>query len=282
MPGLRPRLLAAAALACLARDAVAEQGIGDWVAADEAVLRLVSTVSAVPPGQARILVGLHVRLAEAWRIYWRTPGAAGLPPEFDWTGSSNLAGAIPHWPAPRRFEAFGLQSYGYTGEVIFPVTASLVRPGEPVALRLTWRYLVCREVCMPGEAELSLDLDAGHAAQTSAAAPIAHALARVPARAEASGVAVLARSGPEGLAVTARSAAPFVAPDLFLEWQVGPGRRRPDLPKPAVTLHNGGREAEFRLPIQAVLLPPGTRLAVTIADADAAFEAEVTVEPQPR
>jgi suppressor for copper-sensitivity B len=283
MPASSLRVLAAAAtLACLAGGARAEQGVGDWVAADEAEVRLVSSVAAVSPGQARLPLGLHVRLAEGWRIYWRTPGAAGLPPQFDWTGSDNLAGAVLHWPAPRRFEAFGLQSYGYAGEVIFPVTAALARAGEPVALRLAWSYLVCREVCMPGEASLSLDLAAGPPVRTSAAEQIARHAARVPARAEESGVAVAARSGPDGLTVTARRFMPFVSPDLFLEWPVAPGHRRPDLPKPVVTLSDGGREAEFRIRVHAPLVRPGARLRATVVDADDAVEAEVTVEPAER
>jgi suppressor for copper-sensitivity B len=281
MAGHRTRALcAAAAVASLSAPARAEDGVGPWVAADEAEVRLVSSVGAVAPGAARVPLGLHLRIAEGWRIYWRTPGAAGLPPQLDWSESVNLAGTVVAWPAPRRFEAFGQQSYGYAGEVIFPVTATLLRPGEPLGLRLALAYLICREVCMPGEASLALDLAAGKPGETSAAAAIARHAARVPASAAEKGVAIAARSGPGGLTVTVRTPEPLAAPDLFLEWPLAAGQRRPDLPKPAVTLSGDGREAEFRLSVHAPLVRPGTRLTVTVTDGAAdAVEAAVTVEP---
>lgn len=253
--------------------------MGAWVAADEAEARLVSAVAAVAPGVPSVPLGLHLRIAEGWRIYWRTPGAAGIPPAFDWSESVNLAGIALAWPAPQRFEAFGQQSYGYTGELIFPFVASLARPGEPLGLRLAFAYLICREVCMPGEASLALDLPAGEGRPTAAAAEIARHAARVPAPAERHGVAIEAHAGAEGLVVTARGADPFLAPDLFVEWPLAAGQRRPDLPRPTVTLTDGGREASFRLRVHAPLIRPGTLLTVTLTDGARALEAVVTVAP---
>lgn len=275
----RARISTAAALALLASAARAEDGVGAWVAADEAEARLVSAVAAVAPGVSSIPLGLHLRIAEGWRIYWRTPGAAGMPPQFDWSASVNLDQVTLGWPAPRRFEAFGQQSYGYTGELIFPIVASLLRPGEPLGLRLALTYLICREVCMPGEATVALDLGAGEARPTSAAAEIARHAARVPAPAERHGVAIEARASSEGLVITARGAEPFVAPDLFVEWPLPPGQRRPDLPKPTLTLTDGAREARFRLGVHAPLIRPGTALTVTLIDGARALEAVVTVAP---
>lgn len=280
MPAHRTRALcAAAAVASLSAPARAEEGVGPWVAADEAEVRLVSSVGAVGPEAGRVPLGLHLRIAEGWRIYWRTPGAAGLPPQFDWSGSVNLAGTVVSWPAPRRFEAFGQQSYGYAGEVIFPMTAMLAHPGEPLGLRLALAYLICREVCMPGEASLALDLAAGQPGETSAAAEIARHAARVPVSAAEKGVAIAARSGARGLSVIVSGPERLVAPDLFLEWPLAAGQRRPDLPKPVVTLSGDGRRAEFRLSVHAPLVRPGTTLTVTVTDGSAAVEAAVTVEP---
>ena len=48
-------------------------------------------------------------LAEGWKTYWRMPGDAGVPPLFDWAGSTNVAtikvlypGPAPHAGARRR------------------------------------------------------------------------------------------------------------------------------------------------------------------------------------
>lgn len=272
----------AAGFACLSGGVAAEDGVGPWVAADEAEVRLVSSVGAIAPGVGRVLFGVQVRLNEGWRIYWRTPGAAGLPPQFDWSGSANLDEIALRWPAPKRFEAFGQQSYGYAGEVLFPATATLARPGEPLALRLAFAYLVCREVCMPGEASLALDLASGPAVPTSVAGEISRHAARVPAEAETIGISIGASTGPQGLTVTARGRDPFRSPDVFVEWPVAAGQRRPDLPKPELALAEHGREARFRIGVHAPLVPPGTQIRVTVTDGASAVEAMVTVEPAGR
>src|SRR5262249_50030620 len=71
-------------------------------------------------------IGVRVRLGSGWKIYWKEPGDAGLPPEFDWSASSNLASTEVHWPAPHRTAMLGVESLGYTGEVLFPVSVQLI------------------------------------------------------------------------------------------------------------------------------------------------------------
>lgn len=269
-------LVAASALATL--PARAEVGIGPWVAADEAEIRLVSAVSAVAPGEGRVPLGLEVKLAEGWRIYWRTPGASGLPPQLDWQESVNLAAAVLRWPAPERFTIYRQESYGYTGTVLFPLAARLESPGEAARLRLALDYLVCREVCIPGEARLALDLAAGPAHATSAAEALAAARAALPKPAAEAGIALHAVAAPWGLSVVAHGARAFSAPDLFVEWQVAPGQRRPDLPRPRLALADEGREARFDITVHPPLVRPGTVLTVTLADAHGAVEAAVTVQ----
>jgi suppressor for copper-sensitivity B len=266
-------MLAAAAPVGSAAAAVA------WVQADEAEMALISAETAVRPGATTASLGLAVRIAEGWRIYWRTPGAAGLPPQLDWEGSDNLAAVAMHWPAPARFESFGQQSYGYQGEVTFPLAATLARPGEALTARLAVTYLVCREVCIPGEASLTLDLPAGAARPTAEAGLIAASHAALPGEAAAQGLSLTARAEPWGLLVVVRAAAPFTAPDLFLEWSLAPGQRRPDLPPPVVTLADGGREARFAITVHPPLVRPGTVLRATVTDAGLAAEGSVTIAP---
>lgn len=272
-------ILAGSVLLAASGGARAEEGVGPWVDGDEAELRLVSAVSAVAPGAGTVPLALQMRLAEGWRIYWRTPGASGLPPQLDWSGSENLDAVAMSWPAPVRFVFFGQESYGYRGEVLFPLAVRLVRPGEAAAFRLMVMYLVCREVCIPGETELALDLAAGAARTTTAAAEIDRHASRLPAPAAARGLTIRAIAEPQGLAVIAEAREAFAAPDLFLEWQIAPGHRRPDLPRPALSLAEGGREATFRFGVHPPLVRPGTPLRVTLVDGTAAVEAEVTVEP---
>ena len=38
----------------------------------------------------KILIGLQVNLLPEWKIYWRNPGDAGLPPEIKWENGNNI------------------------------------------------------------------------------------------------------------------------------------------------------------------------------------------------
>ena len=46
---------------------------------------------------------LEIRLAPGWKTYWRAPGEAGFPPQFDFSSSRNLENLEIIWPAPMLF-----------------------------------------------------------------------------------------------------------------------------------------------------------------------------------
>jgi len=153
---------------------------GAWVESAHAKVRLVSAVAATGGGQ-RARLGLEIKLAPGWKTYWRAPGEGGMPPRFDWGGSTNLASVAVAWPAPKRFEIGGMESVGYSDHVILPLDAVLAHVAEPLALRLSLQYAVCREICMLVEAKLALDLP-GLPQQTSESLTNAEAIARFQAR----------------------------------------------------------------------------------------------------
>jgi DsbC/DsbD-like thiol-disulfide interchange protein len=91
---------------------------------------------------------LHLSLAPGWHTYWRSPGEAGIPPRFDWTGSDNLASVAFRWPQPQIFDQNGLRTLGYTGDVILPIDITAAAKG-PVALNATIDLGVCDTICVP-------------------------------------------------------------------------------------------------------------------------------------
>lgn len=135
-------LLAAPALA-------AAPGASDWFETEQGRVRLL----AASPTE----LGLEFDLAPGWKIYWRAPGDAGYPPSIDWTGSENLESAEILWPAPLRFSIFGLDTVGYEGKVVLPIAARPADETAPLRLEATLDYLACREICIPYQAELSVD-----------------------------------------------------------------------------------------------------------------------------
>ncbi|MSU88566.1 hypothetical protein GE300_02895 [Rhodobacteraceae bacterium 2CG4] len=95
------------------------------------------------------MAGVRITLAPGWKTYWRAPQGIGIPPQFDWAGSQNVARAQVHFPAPEVLDSFGQLSLAYSDEVVFPVELTLQDPAKPVRLALSLSYGVCAEVCVP-------------------------------------------------------------------------------------------------------------------------------------
>ncbi len=274
----RTRIAAAALVAGLftcAVDTADASGVGDWARAEKADFRLVAATQAIGPGQAELRLGLHVRLDPEWKIYWRSPGTAGLPPALSWSDSANLAETVLRWPAPKRFELFGLQSFGYADEVVLPIEARLAEPGAAAALRADVEYLVCRDICIPGTARVALDLGAGPPEPSPAAHLIERFSGRVPVPAASARVALAAETGNGALVVTAQAERAFAAPDLFIETTA-----LSDLPAPRIALADAGREARFVF--QDVALRSGTTLTATLVDGPLALESALVAAPAAR
>ena len=103
---------------------------------------------------------LHLSLAPGWHTYWRSPGEAGIPPRFDWTGSRNLASVAFRWPQPQVFDQNGLRTLGYTGEVILPFDVTAAADG-PITLNATIDLGVCDTICVPVTVSVTGDLSQG-------------------------------------------------------------------------------------------------------------------------
>ena len=154
---------------------------GAWVG-DPAYgeVRLVSAVSAMGNLQ-ELPLGLEFRLAPGWKIYWRTPGEAGLPPTID----LQMANGAPlqsqiEWPVPKRFNAFGFDNFGYADAVILPVAVRGYDRGAALQIRGQIEALVCSDICVPLAGALRLDLADGPAEPSSMAMVIAQFAAKVP------------------------------------------------------------------------------------------------------
>lgn len=94
------------------------------------------------------MAALQVKLAPGWHTYWRAPGAAGIPPQFDWSGSQNINGARFHWPIPDIYEQNDMRFLGYENELILPIE---FKPSDTGTLVINGEIMmgVCEDVCMP-------------------------------------------------------------------------------------------------------------------------------------
>lgn len=114
---------------------------------------IVGGVDAKDPQYA--WVGVRVTLGPGWKTYWKSPGDGGLPPEFEWSDSINLKTAKVEWPVPRRMTILGVETIGYTHEVVFPVRIRINDPERETRLGLKLTVYACSTICVREEFDLA-------------------------------------------------------------------------------------------------------------------------------
>ncbi|HUN49371.1 MAG TPA: protein-disulfide reductase DsbD domain-containing protein [Stellaceae bacterium] len=266
--------------------AVAEEAASPWFATDQGRVRLIAAEPAVD-GSDAVRLGLQFELASHWKIYWRSPGDAGYPPHVDWKGSQNLAAASLAWPAPKRFSVLGLETVGYEGEVVLPITAKLERAGEALHAVAALQYLTCENICIPYEATLTLDLPAGAApvGGVGFADLIDRFQAQVPTDGGAGGIRLQGLRIETGskpvLALMLSADPPLAHPDAFVEGPEGVAFGAPKV------IADDPRHPVLRLAVLSVAKEPpslvGRPLTVTVVDGARALEASAipTETPAP-
>lgn len=110
---------------------------------------------------------LDFQLPPGAHIYGEDPGALGLPTTVEWMLPPGCHVGPLEWPAPTAFSLEGVESgaYGYTGRLFLKAPLSLNAEAfaghlikEPLSLGAQVSWLLCGEGCIPGEAQLELEL----------------------------------------------------------------------------------------------------------------------------
>ncbi|MDT3679886.1 MAG: protein-disulfide reductase DsbD family protein [Burkholderiaceae bacterium] len=134
------------------------------VRVDSVEVELVADRAAVVPGEPMRL-GLRIRHDPQWHTYWRNPGDSGLPTQVELRLPQGFEAGAIRWPAPQRLFIPPLANYGYEGEIVLPMALQPPRAidGERVTIAAHASWLMCRDVCIPGDADVSLALPVQHA-----------------------------------------------------------------------------------------------------------------------
>ncbi len=110
-----------------------------------------------------------------WHTYWQVPGDSGLPTRIEWQLPAGFTAGPIDWPYPHRLPAGPLVNFGYEGETLLltrvQVPANLAT-GKTVTLTAKAEWLECKDVCIPGSADLSLTLPVRPAAAASSHAAL--------------------------------------------------------------------------------------------------------------
>jgi DsbC/DsbD-like thiol-disulfide interchange protein len=175
--------IATIALICIPAIWIARaQDVSTWETAPHGAARLIAGTAHEVGENTWLRAGIEIRLEPGWHTYWRYPGDAGVPPTFDFVGSENVKSVTVLWPAPVRFsdEAGGYLN-GYFGDVVFPLRIIASDMAKPSLLHVRLAYAICRDLCLPAEANLELTLsDKSRAEDAALAAAESHVPRRVP------------------------------------------------------------------------------------------------------
>jgi thiol:disulfide interchange protein/DsbC/DsbD-like thiol-disulfide interchange protein len=122
---------------------------------------LVAGSATVQPGQP-FTVALRFVHDSHWHTYWTNPGT-GLATSLTWTLPPGFTASDIQWPAPHllKDQTGAIIGNGYEAELFLPVTITPpadLKPGTSVTLAAAAEWLMCDEVCMPGDAKVSLTL----------------------------------------------------------------------------------------------------------------------------
>ena len=97
---------------------------------------------------------------QGWHTYWKNPGDSGLPSEFILKPASSKA---YEWPVPtRHLEAGDILTIGYEGKQHFFFDD--VKGDVDAHIKM----LICKDICIPGEAKLKLKANEKFVASRSA------------------------------------------------------------------------------------------------------------------
>lgn len=135
-----------------------------------ATATLLAQSESVAPGDP-FWVAVALDMPTDWHTYWINPGDTGLAASVT---PQNLPEGVTlgpiHWPAPERFEVAGLINYGYHDDVLLlmPLSVPEAYDAASIPLQVKAEWLVCKDICIPESAELSLEIPVGSASPPSA------------------------------------------------------------------------------------------------------------------
>ncbi len=171
-------------LAAVVATSAAAQSLPRFGAPEKHVdAELIAATDAIVPGQP-LTVGLRLKHEHEWHTYWQVPGDSGLPTQIKWQLPAGFSAGAIAWPHPKRLPVGPLMNFGYEGETLLLTTVQVpadLPVGTPVTLNAKASWLECKDVCIPGDAQVKLTLPVkAQAAASSSAALFKSTQALVP------------------------------------------------------------------------------------------------------
>ncbi|MBT8372375.1 MAG: hypothetical protein KJO34_15520, partial [Deltaproteobacteria bacterium] len=127
------------------------------------VAQLVTSHDQVEAGDD-FYVALVTTMDPEWHIYWKNPGDSGEPVDIYWGDSPSVDVGEIVWPLPATIPTGPIINYGFDGRVIFPMPVTApedLQDGDVISMNADITYLVCKDICIPEMAQLSVAVTIG-------------------------------------------------------------------------------------------------------------------------
>ncbi|MBM3579587.1 MAG: hypothetical protein FJX34_02295 [Alphaproteobacteria bacterium] len=110
----------------------------------------------------KIAAEMHFKLGAGWKIYGQHSEGIGVPPSFDFSGSTNYSSHQIIWPkAEDHEEKIGTEIFKYSTyqkEVTLPIDITPQDSTKPTNLTLKLDFGLCKDVCIPVTQKFSLQV----------------------------------------------------------------------------------------------------------------------------
>ncbi|MDP2119468.1 MAG: protein-disulfide reductase DsbD family protein [Hoeflea sp.] len=148
-----------------------------WAETEGGRMRMV--VDPTPREDGTIAGILDIDLDPGWKTYWRDPGGSGIPPTLDVSGSDGIALEEMAYPPPVRIDDGYAVWAGYSAPVQLPLIFRRTGSGDARIHALVF-IGICEKICVPFQAEFTINLPEGTEAADDAKVIVAQAFGKLP------------------------------------------------------------------------------------------------------
>ncbi len=120
-------------------------------------------------------IGIRLKHEPGWHTYWRFAGDTGFAPEVEWNLPRRWTAEPLGWPLPQKHRTGTLTNFVYSDEVLLPYKLDIpwgTPYGTSATIRAKVSWLACKDICIPGEAEVRFRVPIEVASKPSAEAKL--------------------------------------------------------------------------------------------------------------
>ncbi len=126
--------------------------------------KLVADIVTVKAGESFNL-GVLMEIDPGWHVYWKYPGDTGLPTRVQFEVPDGISVGELNWPIPAAYhKSDGGIDFGYENSLLLWTNidvASDAKLNSNVDINAKVSWISCKEICIPGKANLEFDAKIG-------------------------------------------------------------------------------------------------------------------------